>query len=464
MKKIYSFLVAAMFATASFAQTEQATVSSVSADPATTVEDGKYYVMYKSGAGNGGPKYLSNVFAGGGIWASAEHDNSLKYVWKAVKTDEKVSFRNVATGGYIASLMTATGSGDGGVLLKTVANVDNAAKLTIVDRGSSTFNFAENKPDDSTLPHATYYLDCNIGSATVWYTEGGNADYQLFEVTLSGEVQTVNVTVNETYKATEVITENGTSPYAVGHVITLPEGTAPVGLVRNMLFNNAVVEGDAHTVAAEGTLLFNYAQDFSALPFTVSASFDDLKWHNITIRNSKVWTMEGDVAKAVEGGDKSADETHWAIVASDNLVTKGWYVVNKTQPTKVLTLSLNANGGVDEATTAILVDRESADAKQWSIQASGDKYVFRLLNDVTLNAYLNDHGQSGILKTWVSAGAATDVGSQVVFEVVESASVKSAKVADESEVVYYDLNGRKVSKLVSGKVYITNKGVKVLVK
>lgn len=463
MKKIYSFFVAAMFATASFAQQATATFTE---EAVSEIITGKYYLLHKTGAGNGGAHYLYNNLAGEGILASNDRTDELKYVWKATKDENgKVTFQNVGTGAYMASFLTAVGGGNGGVLLKTTLQESAAVKADIVANGT-TFNFSEDRPADADVAvyaQEKYYLNCNQGAATVWYTSGGNSDYSLYEVTFDGEVKSVALTINETYNGTQEISTKGTSSYAVGHTITLPTGVAPIGLVRNVLFDGAEVSGETFSVATAGTLSFNFAKDFTNLPFTPS-TFDDLKWHNITIRNTKVWTLEGEEVHAMEGADTAADAAQWAIVESDNLATKGWYIVNKSMPDKVIVLTPNENNGISEATAAVLVDRDAAGDKQWSIQASGDKHVFRFLNEKTLNAYLNDHANRGILKTWVDAGALNDPGSQVTFTAVETTSIQGAKVADEVETVYFDLNGRKVSKLVSGKVYITNKGVKVLVK
>ena len=155
----------------------------------------------------------------------------------------------------------------------------------------------------------------------------------------------------------------------------------------------------------------------STFPFELSASFDEAKWYNMTIRSSYyVAKDETEPYYPTTDKDLYAPESEWAFTGD---VYNGIVVFNKAAGEG---WSLTKDG-------SNVVMREGAYA--WTIGENSDGFTLREMG--TDNNCINQNGGStGPLQFWNSGGALTDDGS--TFRVAPVPTVKTFAINVDREV------------------------------
>ncbi len=363
MKKFYSLLATALVATASFAQVKVASIESAAA---TTLEEGKYYLMYNTSRQHYTFTALNNVALASRNYTPATDETTSYYVWTVEKVGENVKFKNAATGTY---LPVVSGTNNGGNITTVAASADAGTFTVTADAANSTFTF-------ESAENAGTFLNGNPDALTTWSDAHA---YQFTEVTLSGSTATLP-TVSEIGAATSVLEEGKTY---------LLYNTSRQNYAYNLAVNAAVLATQSYTPSTETPVAY-------------------------------LWQVENDGTN----------------VKIKNVFTGAYLPAVST--------TNNGSALVSSTTAGVFTPT-----------ASGDTFTFESADNASV--FLN--GNAGNVTTWTEAHA-----YQLIELVTASTSIQGAKFADETETTYFDLSGRKVSKLVSGKIYITNKGKKVFVK
>jgi hypothetical protein len=155
----------------------------------------------------------------------------------------------------------------------------------------------------------------------------------------------------------------------------------------------------------------------STFPFEISASFDEAKWYNMTIR-SDYYVAKDETEPYMPTTDKDLDapESQWAFAGD---AYNGIVVMNKAAG-EGWSLTKDENN---------VVMREGNYA--WTIGANADGFTLREIG--TDNNCINQNGgNTGPLQFWNSAGSLTDNGS--TFRVAPVPTVKTFAINVDREV------------------------------
>ena len=175
-----------------------------------------------------------------------------------------------------------------------------------------------------------------------------------------------------------------------------------------------VTEGyDDYTITQDEEISLVYRRDGAGLPFVATTLENgtfapDTKWYLMRINSAKTLTYDAETNGVLCGEVTNySDANLWAFVGDLN---NGYQIYNKATGTAKILWATDGNNKTQVFMTDV-ADTEAPNSFDINYNEKG--FSWKLHN--TPLAYLNDHGEKGIVKFWANDKAATSPGSRFTF-------------------------------------------------